>query len=330
MPGPAAFSAVPAWLAALLLAGCAASSPDYRGADAPAFSGAAAPADFALVLGGGGPRGFAHIGVLKVLDAEGIRPDIVVGVSSGAFVAALYGAGADARQIEDQAMRIGRADIADFSLFAGRILVGQALQDYVNRSVGGLPLEAMSPRVVVVATRRQSGERVAFDRGNAGVAVRASSAQPGSYLPVRIMGVEYVDGDLSSPVPIALAKELGAKRIVAVDVSQNVARAPAPGWAPPEWTAEAVARRRLIDGEAALADVVIEPPLPYLVGFDADYRRMAIDAGERAARAVLPRLRTALARGESQPPAGAGLHSSAMAQVSPAPSDLSPAHGTPR
>jgi NTE family protein len=207
------------------------------------------------------------------------------------LVAVLYGAGLSATQIEERALQLSHGDIADFSPFAGRTLVGQALQDYVNRQTGGRPLEALAPRVVVVATRRDTGERAAFDRGNAGVAVRASSAQPGNYLPVRIRGVEYVDGDLSSPVPIRLAKELGALRIVAVDVSQNVARAPAPDWAPPQWTSEALARRRLIEAEAALADVVIEPPLPYLVSFDLDYRRMAIAAGERAARAALPQLR---------------------------------------
>lgn len=280
-------------LAALLL-GCMAGVPDYRGADAPAFrpldAGDGKQPKLALVLGGGGPRGFAHIGVLKVLQAAGIEPDLIVGTSSGAFVAALFAAGLGAADLERRALELSRADIADVSIFSGRNLIGQALQDYVNRNVEHRRMEQLSVAIAIVATRRDTGAWALFTAGNVGMAVRASSAQPGSYLPVRINGIEYVDGDLSNPVPIAAARELGAQRIIAVDVSQNVGRAPAPDWAPPAWTEEAVARRRLIEAEAGLADVVIEPPLPYLVSFDVAYRRMAIASGERAALAALPRL----------------------------------------
>ena len=279
----------------VLLAGCAAGVIDYREADAPGFhppdSSSGKPPELALVLGGGGPRAFAHIGVLKVLEAQGIRPDLIVGTSSGAFVAVLYAAGSSVAEIERRALELSRSDIADYSILSGGALIGQALQDYVNRNVGQRRIEQLSVPVAIVASRRASGEAAVFNRGNAGVAVRASSAQPGSYLPVRIDGVEYVDGDLSSPVPIKVAHDLGAERIIAVDVSQNVSRAPAPSWAPPSWTAEALARRRLIERETALADVIIEPPLPYLVSFDVDYRRMAIATGQQAALDALPKLK---------------------------------------
>lgn len=279
----------------VLLAGCAAGVIDYREADAPAFHApdlsGGKPPRLALVLGGGGPRAFAHIGVLKVLEAQGIRPDLIVGTSSGAFVAVLSAAGSSAAEIERRALELSRSDIADYSILSGGALIGQALQDYVNRGVGQRPIEQLPVPVAIVASRRATGEAAVFNRGNAGVAVRASSAQPGSYLPVRIDGVEYVDGDLSSPVPIKVAHDLGAERIIAVDVSQNVSRAPAPTWAPLSWTEEARARRRLIEHESGLADVIIEPPLPYLVSFDVDYRRMAIATGQQAARDALPKLK---------------------------------------
>jgi NTE family protein len=132
---------------------------------------------------------------------------------------------------------------------------------------------------------------VAFTRGDAGAAVRASSAVAGSWAPVAIGGVTYIDGDIGAPLPIAIARALGAQRVIAVDVAQNVTRAPAPADAPASWTQEAVDRRVKIEREAGGADVIIEPPLPYITGFNFDYRKMAIATGEAAARAALPKLR---------------------------------------
>lgn len=279
----------------LLLVSCAPIPLDYREADAPEFSSfdseAARPPRLALVLGSGGPRGFAHIGVIKVLEAHGIAPDLVVGSSSGAFVGVLYAAGYGAAELERRAMALRRADVLDISLVGGGKVIGQALQDYVNEALGGRRLEQLASPLAVVATRNGGGERTVFNRGNAGVAVRASSAVPDTFLPVRINGVEFVDGDVASPLPVRLARELGAARVIAVDVAQNVERAPAPLWAPDWWTEQAVARRRLIEAEAPLADVVIEPPLPYLTAFGTDYRAMAIATGERAALARLERLK---------------------------------------
>ena len=136
---------------------------------------------------------------------------------------------------------------------------------------------------------------MAFTRGDAGAAVRASSAVPGSFAPVRDRRRDvYVDGDVGAPLPIAIARSFGAKRVIAVDVAQDVSRAPAPADAPASWTTEAVERRAKIARELPDADVVIAPPLPYITGFSTDYRRMAIATGEAAARAALPRLRALL------------------------------------
>ena len=145
--------------------------------------------------------------------------------------------------------------------------------------------------MAVVATRKDTGRAVAFTRGDAGAAVRASSAIPGSWAPVEISGVTYIDGDISAPLPIAIARAFGAKHVIAVDVAQNVTRAPAPAGSPASWTQEAVERRAKIERESGGADLIIAPPLPYITGFNADYRRMAIATGEAAARAVLPQIR---------------------------------------
>lgn len=249
----------------------------------------------ALVLSSGGPRGFAHIGVLKVLEEAGVHPDLIVGTSSGALVGVLYAANPSARDIEAQALALGGTDVFDYDVFRRRVS-GAALQAWVNGALANRPLDRLDVPVVVVATRQRDATAVAFTRGDAGAAVRASSAVPGSYAPVEISGTVYVDGDIAAPLPIAIARGLGARRVIAVDVAQNVARAPPPPGAPEDWTQEAVARRIKIEREEGGADLVIVPLLPYITGFSLDYRQMAIATGERAARAALPQLRALAAR----------------------------------
>jgi len=249
----------------------------------------------ALVLSSGGPRGFAHIGVLKVLHEAGIRPDIMVGSSSGAFVAVLYAADPSPRALEARALALTGADVFDYSLVQRRI-TGTGLQSWVNQAIDGRRLDQLKLPVAVVATRTDSQLPVAFTRGDAGLAVRASSAVLGSFAPVEFGGVTYVDGDVAAPLPIDIARSYGARNVIAVDVAQNVGRAPAPIGSPANWTQEALDRRVKIDRELARADVVIAPTLPYLTGFSEDYRKMAIATGEAAARAVLPQLRALAAR----------------------------------
>ena len=286
-----------ALLACLALAACAADErPETVLAANPPVADAAAipPAPrLALVLSSGGPRGFAHIGVLKVLDEAGIRPDLVVGTSSGALVGVLYAATRSPRELEARALALGGGDVFDYDVVRRRVS-GAALQAWLNEQVDGRTLDGLGLPVAVVATRQDDGAPVAFTRGDAGAAVRASSAVPGSFAPVRIGASVYVDGDVGAPLAVAIARGFGARRVVAVDVAQDVARAPAPAGSPASWTEEAVARRRKIARELEGADVVIAPPLPYLTGFSTDYRRMAIATGEAAARAALPRLRALL------------------------------------
>ena len=164
--------------------------------------------------------------------------------------------------------------------------------------------------MAVVATRADTGRPVAFTRGDAGAAVRASSAVPGSWAPVDIAGVTYIDGDIGAPLPIAIARAFGAQHVIAVDVAQNVKRAPAPANAPAWWTQEAIDRRVKIEREAGGADVIIEPPLPYITGFSTDYRRMAIATGEAAARAALPQIRALVTRLACRPAAATPAGSS--------------------
>jgi NTE family protein len=282
--------------ATLGLVGCAAF--DYRRDDAPRALSVVPPLSpqprIALVLGSGGPRGYAHLGVLRVLEEAGIRPDLVVGSSVGSLIGTFWASGLDAARLDELSFDGGPLTVFDPSVFADRGWIrGQRLQDYVNRGLGERPLEALPRRAIVVATRRDDKQPRFFLSGNAGVAVRASSAMPGIFSPVGIDGVEYEDGDESLPVPVRAARQAGAQFVIAVDVTVR------PG-STPDSASQAMRerdrrRRARIKPDVALADFVIHPDLDYGAG---PWRSYFVDSrarGESHAREQLPALRAALA-----------------------------------
>ncbi|HET8881745.1 MAG TPA: patatin-like phospholipase family protein, partial [Solimonas sp.] len=152
------------------------------------------PPKVALVLGGGGARGFAHVGVLKLLDTQGLKPDLIVGTSAGSVAGALYAAGYSGFDLQEMAFALDRATIADWSMFGKGLIRGEALQNFVNQAVKNRPIEALDIPFACVATQVATGQAVLFQRGNVGQAVRASSSVPGVFEPVVIGGTEYVDG----------------------------------------------------------------------------------------------------------------------------------------
>ena len=176
-----------------------------------------------LALGAGAARGFAHIGVIKALEAQGIRPDIVVGSSAGSVIAALLASGATGNDLNRLALNLDEATIADWGLpFAGRfggLIKGDALQNMVNREVQNKAIEQMRIPLGIVATELQSGKGVLFRTGNTGQAVRASCSVPGVFQPTLIGGKEYLDGGLVAPVPVSYARQMGATLVIAVNIS---------------------------------------------------------------------------------------------------------------
>ncbi|MDP3785908.1 MAG: patatin-like phospholipase family protein, partial [Undibacterium sp.] len=168
------------------------------------------PIRVGLALGGGAARGFAHIGVIKVLESQGVAVDIVVGTSAGSVVGAMYAAGNNGFTLQKMALEMDEATISDWSLpfFAksSGVLKGEALQNYVNRMVQNSPIEKMRKPFGAVATDLNTGLPILFQRGNTGLAVRASSSVPGVFQPVKINERFYVDGGLVSPVPVRFAR----------------------------------------------------------------------------------------------------------------------------
>ena len=278
------------------LSGCAlpqAQPFNYVEADSPsphtAISVFDPPPRLALVLGSGGPRGYAHIGALKVLDEAGIRPDLVVGSSVGSLIGAFWAYGYGAEQLDEIANSGGPLTVFDFSLFADRGWIrGQRLQDFVNERLGSASIEHLQRRLIVAATRREDRAPVFFQSGSVAVAVRASSAVPGFISPVGIRGVEYVDADESLPVAVRAARQAGAQYVIAIDVSARPESTPSN--APRALIERDRKRRARIDAEVASADFLIHPDMDYFAGPYRAYFTQARIAGATTTRELLPGL----------------------------------------
>ncbi|WP_426701461.1 patatin-like phospholipase family protein [Rhodanobacter sp. Col0626] len=254
-----------------------------------------APLKIGLVLGGGAAKGFAHIGVIKMLEASGIHPDVVAGTSAGSVVGALYASGMDAFQLQETAFGLDEAKIRDVRLFSGGLVQGQALQDYVNQLLHNRPIERLKIPFAAVATELETGKRTVFVRGNAGQAVRASSSIPGVFEPAEISGRHYVDGGVVSPIPVDAARQLGADFVIAVDISAGPDGRNPQGMMNIVGQSLSIMGRQLAAQESARADVVIRPDLRGIGPTDFEQRNQAILAGEKAALAAIPAIRAKLA-----------------------------------
>ena len=239
-----------------------------------------------LVLGAGAARGFAHVGVIKALEAQGIRPDIVVGSSAGSVIAALFASGATGNELNRLALNLDEATIADWGLpFAGRfggLIKGDALQNMVNREVQNKSIEQMRIPLGIVATELQSGKGILFRSGNTGLAVRASCSVPGVFQPAVISGKEYVDGGLVAPVPVSYARQMGATLVIAVNISSEPVHQDASGTFGVMQQTISIMQRSINQYELKSADIVITPHLKQMSSSDFKSRNAAILAGEVA------------------------------------------------
>jgi NTE family protein len=253
------------------------------------------PVRIGLALGGGAARGFAHIGVIKVLEAQGIVPDIIVGTSAGSVVGAMYAAGNNGFALQKMALDMDEATISDWSLpffsKSSGVLKGEALQNYVNRMVGQSSIEKLKKPFGAVATDLNTGMPILFQRGNTGLAVRASSSVPGVFQPVKINERYYVDGGLVSPVPVRFARDMGADIVIAVNISSAPEGQAATSSLEILMQTFTIMGQSLNQFELKNADIVIKPDLPSMKGNDFNGRNLAILAGERAANAVIPELK---------------------------------------
>jgi NTE family protein len=303
-------SLLSATAAAVLLAGCGSTPtpPATPIAATPAPAPQPRKVKIGLALGGGAARGFAHIGVIKALEAQGIVPDIVVGTSAGSVVGSMYAYGYNGFTLQKMAMEMDEASISDWALpFFSKspgVLKGEALQAYVNKTVHNQPIEKLKIPFGAVATDLKTGQPILFRFGNTGMAVRASSAVPSVFQPVTIKGRTYVDGGLVAPVPVRFAKEMGAEFIIAVNISSATEAQATASSLDVLMQTFTIMGQRLNQHELKDADVVITPALGAMGSADFNGRNLAVLAGEQAAAGAMAQLKAKLRARQLSPAPG--------------------------
>lgn len=280
MPARFAVKAAVLFLIGLLVVSCA------RDVRPPAR-----PARVAVVLGAGASRGFAHIGVLKILESNQVPIHMIVGTSAGSFVGSLYAHGFNAFQLQKIALGLDKTDIIDLTFPDNGYIKGDKLEEYINRMVNNTPIEKMRIPFHAVATRIPSGEETVFGMGNTGAAVRASCSIPGVFRPARIGDRLYVDGGVVSPIAVDAARRYGADIVIAVDIAADMDTRPPDGTIATILQSINIMYSRLSAIQAARADVIIRPKVGFIGSDEFEKRHEAVIEGEKAALEALPRIK---------------------------------------
>jgi NTE family protein len=252
------------------------------------------PAKIAVVLGAGASKGFAHVGVLKVLESQKIPTHLIVGTSAGSVVGSLYAYGIDTFQLQTMAMVLAKDDVVDWTIPDNGFIRGDKLENFINKTVRQTPLERLKIPFLAVATNLQTGEEIVFATGNTGRAVRASCSIPGVFQPVRIGDKAYVDGGVVSPVAVDAARKAGADVVIAVDISAGVAGAVPQGILDTILQSIDIMYAKIATAQLRGADVVIRPKVSHIGSSDFEKRNEAILEGEKAATLALPQIRQLL------------------------------------
>jgi NTE family protein len=253
------------------------------------------PAKIALVLGAGASKGFAHVGVLKILESHNIPIHMIVGTSAGSFVGSLYAYGYDAYQLQTMAFALQREDVVDLTIPDNGFVKGEKLENYVNWALKDTTIEKLRIPFHAIATNIKTGEEIVFGTGNTGTAVRASCSIPGIFKPVQISDNTYVDGGVVSPLAVDAARRYGADVVIAVDISSSI------DGSSPKSTVESILQSinimygKMTQKQIGRADVVIKPNVGYIGSADFSKRHEAILEGEKAATEALPRINQIIA-----------------------------------
>ena len=290
-------------LLAIALVGCATKTDTLRTelptptpqVDAPvaAPSPARKPVKLGLALGGGAARGFAHVGVIQVLEEAGIKPQLVVGTSAGSMVASFYASGRNGAQLQRLAETMEEATLTDWNLplVSRGLIKGDGLAKYVSTITGGKRIEELAMPLGIVATDLHTGSGVLFQKGDIAMAVRASSAVPAMFDPVRIAGHDYVDGGLVSPVPVRYARQMGADVVLAVDISSTPESNKASGILQVLLQTFTIMGKSIKEYELREAEVIVRPALDGVGSASFGERQRSIQAGRQAMLQALPELK---------------------------------------
>jgi NTE family protein len=246
----------------------------------------------ALVLGAGGCRGYGHIGVIRALEREGLKPSLVVGSSVGALVGALYAAGMSADELEKAGAGASQNMLRNWIFpFTLGMFSGERIRRFVEAKIGHTSIQMLPTALAVVATNLSSGEMRVFRRGNIARAVQASASAPGLLEPVEIEGELYVEGALTAPLPVSAARDLGVDRVLAVDVSFPPGQADLNDPFDALYQGFSILTHKLALEQRTLADVYLEPPIPSHNDMKPATVKAIVAAGEQSALDALPAIK---------------------------------------
>lgn len=248
----------------------------------------------AIAFGGGAAKGFAHIGVIKILEQNGIKPSIITGTSAGAVIGSLYATGISSIQLQQKAMDLESDGLMDFTLSTDGFIKGVALQNFINRSVQNRPIQDLKIPLGIVATNKNTGATAVFTSGNTGQAVRASASVPNVFQAVKIGSNFYVDGGLTQPVPVSAARKMGADIVIAIDISAKP-KSGVNGFLETLDQSINIMNQVALNSELKKANIVIKPNLERLSSVSFDSKHQAILEGEKAAIRMLPAIKRAIA-----------------------------------
>jgi NTE family protein len=254
------------------------------------------PAKIAVVLGAGASKGFAHIGVLKVLETQKIPIHMIVGTSAGSLVGSLYAYGFDAFTLQSIAMKVEKSDVIDYTIPDNGFIKGEKLEAFINKTIKNTPIDKLKLRFYAIATDISNGEEVAFAKGNTGEAVRASCSVPGVFQPKKIGGKTYVDGGVVSPVAVDVARRYGADVVIAVDISGGIAGEVPQGIMDTMMKSVDIMYSKIAAYQVKKADIVIRPNVKNIGSTELEKRHEAILEGEKAAMEALPAITQIIAR----------------------------------
>jgi NTE family protein len=256
------------------------------------------PPKVGLALGGGGARGFAEIGVLRVLEQEKIPISFVAGTSVGSLVGALYADTGSVLDAEFHAVTVTEEDLFDYralAVFSGGFVKGERLRRFVETNLKSRTIEQMKVPFAAVAVDAALGRAVVFRRGPVSSAVHASCAIPGVFVPVTIGERTYVDGGVVNPVPADVARSMGAEVVIAVSIPPLTRHTAPANPIAVAYQAVTIMSAEIARLRAREADVVVSPDVGDVAYDDFSQKKRLIAAGEEAARKALPAIRAAIA-----------------------------------
>jgi NTE family protein len=259
----------------------------------------------AIVLGGGGARAIADLGVLEVLEENNIKVDLIVGTSGGSIIGALYADNPDARSLKTIAETLKLNDFVDFSLLGAihgthsltsSYANGRNGEKFLDKNMRAKEFKDLKIPFIAVATDIVTGETVALNNGPITPAVRASYSIPGLFAPVEIYGRILVDGGVSEPLPVQVARRYNPKIIIAVDLSLPIERTTVHNVVDIVTKSLAINYSTLNNMMAQDADILIKPKMRNIGIFDAHRKDELYNAGRKAAEAKISDIKKQLSK----------------------------------